>query len=74
MEYRKDPDVSPFMAIKDELYEAKGLIYQMNQIVLPEKLQKKMIKIAHEMGHFGKNKNQADDPIKVLVPDDEHDD
>ena len=74
MEYRKDPDISPFMAIKDELYEAKGLIYRMNQIVLPEKLQKKMIKIAHEMGHFGKNKNQADDPIKVLVPDDEHDD
>ena len=58
------------MAIKDELYEAKGLIYRMNQIVLPEKLQKKMIKIAHEMGHL----NQVDDPIKVLVPDDEHDD
>ena len=75
MEYRKDPDVSPFMAIKDELYEAKGLIYRMNQIVLPEKLQKKMIKIAHEMRHFGKTKTkQISDPIKVLVPDDEHDD
>jgi hypothetical protein len=58
LEYRKDPDISPFMAIKDELYQAKGLIYRMNQIVLPEKLQKKMIKIAHEMGHFGKTKTK----------------
>jgi hypothetical protein len=30
----------------------------MNQIVLPEKLQKKMIKIALEMGHFGKTKTK----------------
>ena len=57
-EYRKDPDISPFISLKDELYEAKGLIYQMNQIVLPDKLQKKIIKIAHEMGHFGKTKTK----------------
>ena len=58
MEYRKDPDIVPFISIKDELYQAKGLIYRMNQIVLPDKLQKKMIKIAHEMGHFGKTKTK----------------
>ena len=30
----------------------------MNLTVLPNKLQKKMIKIAHEMGHFGKTKTK----------------
>ena len=57
-EYRHDPDISPFISVKDELYEAKGLVYRINQIVLPNKLQKKMIKIAHEMGHFGKTKTK----------------
>lgn len=38
--------------IKDELYEARGLIYGMNRIVLPENIQQKMIKITHEMGHL----------------------
>ena len=57
-EYRHDTDISPFISVKDELYEAKGLVYRINQIVLPNKLQKKMIKIAHEMGHFGKTKTK----------------
>ena len=58
-EYTKDTGIiSPFISLKDELYEAKGLTYRMNQIVLPDKLQNKIIKIAHEMGHFGKTKTK----------------
>ena len=58
MTQSKDSDISPFIAFKEELYKANGLIYRMNQIVLPEKLQKEIINIAHEMGHFGKTKTK----------------
>ena len=56
--HKKDINIAPFIPIKDELYEAEGLILRMSRIILPAKLQKKVIQVAHEMGHFGKTKTK----------------
>ena len=37
---------------QEELYEAQGLIFRLDRIVLPKKLQRKMIKVAHEMDNL----------------------
>ena len=55
---RRDPDIVDFAAIREELCEVQRLIYRLKKIALPKKLQKKIIKIAHEMGHFGKSKTK----------------
>ena len=52
-ENRKDPEIAQFFTIKDELYTAENLIFQMNKIVVPENLRVKIIEKAHKMGHFG---------------------
>ena len=38
---KKDVDLAPFYPIRDELYEAQSLIFRMERIVLPTKLQQK---------------------------------
>ena len=43
---KKDVDLAPFYPIRDELYEAQGLIFRMERIVLPTTLQQKIIKTA----------------------------
>ena len=40
------------------VYEAQGLIFRLDLFVLPKKLQQKMVKVAHEMGHSGKTKTK----------------
>ena len=53
---KKDADLAPFYPIKDEIYEAQGLIFRMERIVLPMELQQKVIKSAHKLGHLGTTK------------------
>ena len=55
---KKDVDLAPFYPIKDELYEAQGLIFRMERIVLPTRLQQKIIKTAHKLGHIGITKTK----------------
>ena len=54
--WRGDPDIGPFCHIQQELYIAKGLVFRMNVIVLPENIQHRTIKAAHKLGHFGTSK------------------
>ena len=56
--YRRDPDVSCFYPIRWELYIAEDLILRMNQIVIPKKLQHRVVKSAHKMGHLGITKTK----------------
>ena len=56
--HRKDTDISPFYSIKGELYVADGLVFRLNQIIIPLKLRKKVIKAAHSLGHLGMNKTK----------------
>ena len=56
--FRKDPDISRYYSIRDELYEAEGLIFKSKQIVMPVSLQRKVVKIAHQMGHMGITKTK----------------
>ncbi|KAL9953640.1 hypothetical protein ACROYT_G041090 [Oculina patagonica] len=55
---KKDVDLAPFYPIKDEHYEAQGLIFRMERIVLPMELQQKVIKSAHKLGHLGTTKTK----------------
>lgn len=56
---KMDIDIKPFYSIKDELYLVDNLIYRMHQLVVPKSLQRKCIKAAHSMGHFGMSKCKA---------------
>ena len=49
---KKNVHLASFYPIKDELYEAKTLVFRMERIVLPPKLQQKIIKSAHKVGHL----------------------
>ena len=53
---KKNVVLASFYPIKDELYEAQGLIFRMEGIFLPTKLQQKIIKTAHKLGHVGTTK------------------
>lgn len=35
---------------------AEGLIFRQERIIIPEKLQRKVFKIGHSLGHLGKTK------------------
>ena len=48
--YRRYKDIEPYLHIKQELSTAEGLIFREERIVLPEKLQKKVVKIGHSLG------------------------
>ena len=56
--HRKDPDITPFYSIRHELYEALGLIFRLDRIVIPDGLQCKVIKAAHNLGHLGMTKTK----------------
>ena len=56
--YRKNPDLEMYYHVKEELYEDQGMILRDGRIVLPEKLQRKATKTAHEMGHMGSTKTK----------------
>ena len=51
--HKKNREIMPYYLVRHELSRAKGLILRCNQIVIPEKLQKEVIKAAHSLGHFG---------------------
>jgi len=55
---KKDADLAPFYPIKDQIYEAQGLIFRMERIVLPKELQQKVIKSAPKLGHLGTTKTK----------------
>lgn len=55
---RKDPHLHSFFPIRNELYVAEGLVLRMNQIVIPDSLQRKIVKTAHKMGHLGMSKTK----------------
>ena len=57
-QYRKDPNISPFHSIRYELYSVNGLIFRLNQIVIPTRLQRKVVKAAHHLGHLGMTKTK----------------
>ena len=44
--------------IRHELCKAKGLPLRCRQIVIPERLQKRVITAAYSMGHFGMTKTK----------------
>jgi hypothetical protein len=55
---KKDKDISPYYHIRNELYVAEGLVFRLNQIIVPRTLQEKVIKAAHNMGHLGMTKTK----------------
>lgn len=55
---KRDVDLAPFYPIKDEIYEAQGLIFRMERIILQSSLQQKIIKTAHKLGHLGTTKTK----------------
>ena len=44
--------------MKQELSVAEGLIFREQRIVLPEALQRKIVKIGYSLGHLGKTKTK----------------
>ena len=56
--YRRDKDIEPYMHIKQELSMAEGLIFRQERIIIPEKLQRKIVKIGHSLGYLGKTKTK----------------
>ncbi|CAB4027652.1 Hypothetical predicted protein [Paramuricea clavata] len=56
--HRRDPDVEPLIHVKDELSVAEGLIFREQRIVLPEALQRKVVKVGHKLGHLGTTKTK----------------
>ena len=56
--YKKDPDIEPYFMIREELCSAEGLIFRLDKIVIPDSLQRKVIKAAHSMGHLGMTKTK----------------
>ena len=55
---KKDVDIIPFYHIRNELFVAEGLVFRLNQIIVPKTLQDKVINTAHNMGHFGMTKTK----------------
>jgi hypothetical protein len=41
---KKDKDISPCYHIRNELYVAEGLVFRLNQIIVPRTLQEKVTK------------------------------
>jgi len=66
--HRKDPDIMPYEALRDELYIAEDLIFRLNKIVVPETLRGRILNAAHGMGHFGMSKLKQMIKSEVLVP------
>ena len=51
--YRKDEYINPYYSIKEELNAADCLIFRLNEIIIPMKLQHTVIKAACSLGHLG---------------------
>ncbi|CAC5366628.1 unnamed protein product [Mytilus coruscus] len=55
---KKNIDIIPYYHIRNELYVAEGLVFRLNQIIVPKTLQEKLINSSHNMGHFGMMKTK----------------
>ena len=44
--------------MKNVLSVAEGLIFRENRIVLPDALQRKVVKLRHKLGHLGRTKTK----------------
>ena len=60
---KKDKDIAPFYSIRTELSCIDEVIFRGSKIVVPQNLQRKVIKTAHSMGHLGISK------IKNMIRD-----
>ena len=56
--HEKDVDIEPYWKIREELSIIDGMIYRMDRIVIPEKLQRKIIQVGHKLGHLGSTKTK----------------
>ena len=56
--HKKDSDIMPFYSIWQELYEAQGLMFQLDRIVIPDSLQRKVVKAVHNLGHLKMTKTK----------------
>ena len=56
--HRKDTEIYQFYSIRKELYVVNRLIFRLNQIIVPAKLQRSVIKAAHNLGHLGMTKTK----------------
>ena len=57
-QHKKDPDIAAFYSVNNELYAVDGLLFRMNQIIILRSLQRKVIKVAHHLGHLGMTKTK----------------
>ena len=62
-----NPLTAPFIKVRCELSDVDGIIMRGNRIVLPQKLQKKAMQIAHE-GHLGTEKCKSLIRTKLYWP------
>ena len=65
---KKDSEIAFYYSLRNEIYIADGLLFQLNKIIVPEKLREKVVRSAHKMGSFWYNKNKANDKRQILVP------
>ena len=56
---KNKPEYTPYYGIKEELYVSDGIIFRMNKIIVPQRLQQSVIHTAHSMGHLGMTKMKA---------------
>ena len=56
--YKRDKEIQPYYQVRQGLSIAEGLVFWRNRIVLPDVLQRKIVKIGHKLGHLGKTKTK----------------
>ena len=56
--HRIDTETLPFYHIRHELFVMEGLNFRWNQIIIPRRLQHKVVKAAHSLGHLGMTKTK----------------
>ena len=67
-QHKKEPDIAPYYSVKEELYIAEDLVFRNERIILPAKLQNKIIVMAHESGHLGSTKTKQMVRAKYWFP------
>ena len=55
---KKNEKLKPYLDMQEEFSTVNGLLYRVDRIVVPESLQRKIVKIGHNMGHLGKTKTK----------------
>ncbi|CAG2239918.1 unnamed protein product [Mytilus edulis] len=56
--HKSRPEIATYYMVRNELYILDEVLFRLNQIVIPESLQRKVIKAAHSMGHLGLTKTK----------------